>query len=331
MPQEPDVLQDTVIDLLDVPDAFDGNDKFDINLRLSYEYESRSAAVRRETNVSQTGLTTGGYLVDTLDVATYYESTQRLTPEINIGLFHDLAFSIRMPVILSNTRRLEERGDSSNQPPATDGLVGEQLFSPNFKSPTRSGIEYLAMGFDWGVMNQFRNPARPNWVIGFEGRFNVSKPLRACNAEPKEGQVQCAHEADINRNGVADDFDSSYGDLAGEPEGNFSGEQNPGVSRGTTGLEGHAYVSKRLSYIEPYTGVSALFEFQNSNTAYGPFNLEGSLVNHPPLRGTIVAGAAIIPWEQPEKYRRISIDFRVKGTYVSEGRDYLMRSAPVMK
>ncbi len=323
LPNEPHVLRDTAVDLLDVADAFDVGDDFDINLRLSFDYESRSAAVRRETNIAQTGLTTGGYLTDSMDVSTYYESTQRLIPEVNIGIFRDIALSVRMPVILSNNRRLEEKGGSAGQPLATSGLIGEQLFSPNFKSPTRSGIEYLALGLDWGVMNQFRNAARPNWTIGVEGRFNVSTPLRACNAAPDEDKMQCANEADIDRNGENDPLGDEFGPLAGDNEGNFSsGEQKPGVSRGTTGLEAHAYVSKRLSYIEPYTGVSALFEFQNSNTAYGPFNLEGSLVNHPPLRGSLVAGVAIIPWEQPEKFRRISIDLRVKGTYVSEGRDY---------
>jgi hypothetical protein len=171
-------------------------------------------------------------------------------------------------------------------------------------------------------MNQFRHPARPNWVVGVEGRFNVSQAMRACNENPAAGQVKCAYDADINRDGTPDDLGSSFDELAGEPEGNFSGERSPGVSKGTTGLEFHAYVSKRIRYIEPYTGVAALFEFQGKDTAYGPFNLEGSLVNHPPLRGTLIAGLAVIPWEQPENYRRIALDFRVRGTYVSEGRDY---------
>jgi hypothetical protein len=227
-----------------------------------------------------------------------------------------------MPVILSNTRQLEERNGSGSNPLATAGLQGEQLFSPNFEAPTRSGIEYLGIGLDWGVMNQFRNPSRPNWVIGAEGRFSVSEPMHACNKNPAEGQVSCAHDADINRNGKNDPLGGDFGPLAGDNEGNFNGDRGPGVSRGTIGLEAHAYVSKRLRYIEPYTGVEALFEFQGKNTAYGPFDLEGSLVNHPPLRGSIVAGLTIIPWEQPEKFRRLSIDLRVKGTYVSEGRDY---------
>lgn len=322
LPSEPLILQDSAVDLLEVPDAFDTQDHFDIDLRLGFQHQSRSAPIRRETTISQTGLTTGGYLSDSMDVATYKESTQTLLPEVRIGIFRDLALSVTLPIILSNTRRLEERNGSSQNPLATAGLEGEQLFSPNFEAPTRSGIENLGVGLDWAVMNQFRNPSRPNWTVGIKGLFSVSEPMHACNKNPAEGQVSCAYDADINRNGKNDLLGPAYGPLEGEPEGNFNGDRGPGVSRGTIGVEAHGYVSKRLRYIEPYTGVEALFEFQKNNTAYGPFDLEGSLVNHPPLRGSIVAGVAVIPWEEPENFRRISIDIRVRGTYVSEGRDY---------
>ena len=320
MPTEPSVMNETAVDLLQLASSFDKNDPFDVNLRLGFDHQSRSAAVRRETNAL--GATSGGYVSDMMDVATYHQSTQRLLPEIAIGIFHDFQLSVKMPVILADNRRLDERNGSASQPLATMGLEGEQLFSPNFESPTRSGIEYLGVGLDLAIMNQSRKPARPTWVMGIEGRFNVSEPMHACNAAPADGQVQCAYEADINRNGENDDLGSAYGDLAGQPEGSFSGQRKPGVSRGTTGLEAHAFVSRRIKYIEPYSGVSALFEFQGKNTAYGPFNLEGSLVNHPPVRGSVVVGVAVIPWEQPEKFRRVLFDFRVKGTYVSEGRDY---------
>lgn len=322
LPSEPLILQDSAVDLLEVPDAFDTKDYFDIDLRLGFEHQSRSAPIRRETTISQTGLTTGGYMSDGMDVATYKESTQRLLPEIRVGIFRDLALSVTLPIILSDTRRLDERNGSAQNPLATAGLEGEQLFSPNFEAPTRSGIQYLGVGLDWAVMNQFRTPSRPNWTVGIVGQFSVTEPMHACNKNPAEGQVSCAYDADINRNGENDSLGADFGPLEGESEGNFKGERSPGVSRGTIGIEAHGYVSKRLRYIEPYTGVEALFEFQKKNTAYGPFDLEGSLVNHPPLRGSIVAGVAIIPWEEPENFRRISIDIRVRGTYVSEGRDY---------
>ncbi|MCH2108900.1 MAG: hypothetical protein MK135_06195, partial [Polyangiaceae bacterium] len=144
-----------------------------------------------------------------------------------------------------------------------------------------------------------------------------------CNDNPPEGQVKCAYPADINRNGAVDPLDDSFGNSAGSAEGNFpSGGRSAGVSRGTTAIEAHTYVSKRFKYLEPYTGFAALIEFQTKRSDFGATDLEGSLVNHPPLRGTVTAGVAVIPWEQVEKFQRVSFDFRFQGTYVSEGRDY---------
>ncbi|HSC86010.1 MAG TPA: hypothetical protein VLC09_02020 [Polyangiaceae bacterium] len=318
---EPKVLHDTAIDLLDVADAFDVDDDFDLNLRLGFEHEERSAPIRRES--AQPVMASGGYTSDLLDVATYNESTERLIPQIDIGLLPELALKVRMPVILANNRSLADRnGSAANSSNANVGLLGEQLFQVPFQSPTRSGIEYLAVGLDLGIMSQFRNPQQPNWVIGIEGRFNVSDPMHACNRSPAEGQVACAYPSDINRNGTADPLGPEYGPVAGASEGNFTGGRGPGVSRGTTGLEAHAYVSKRLAYIEPYSGVSALFEFPTGGSDFGSQDLKTVLANHPPVRGTVTVGLAVIPWEQPEKFQRISFDFRVRGTYVSEGRDY---------
>jgi hypothetical protein len=89
-----------------------------------------------------------------------------------------------------------------------------------------------------------------------------------------------------------------------------------------TALEVHSYISRRIKYIEPYGGFSALFEFPTGASDYGATDIETSLVNHPPLRGTMIIGLYVIPWEQRERYQRVTFDFRFAGTYVSEGRDY---------
>jgi hypothetical protein len=131
--------------------------------------------------------------------------------------------------------------------------------------------------------------------------------------------VRCAYPADINRNGRDGEFpDSQIGSL----EGTFDGGRDPGVSRGVTGLEVHTYLSKRVKYVEPYGGFNALFEFQNDSSDYGAVDLKGSLVNHPPLRGSMIAGVAVIPWEERDQFRRVTFDFRMTGQYISEGRDY---------
>ncbi len=54
-------------------------------------------------------------------------------------------------------------------------------------------------------------------------------------------------------------------------------------------------MSKRIKYIEPYGGFSALFEFQQSSSDYGISDLDATLVNHPPLVGTMTLGLMVIP------------------------------------
>jgi len=65
-----------------------------------------------------------------------------------------------------------------------------------------------------------------------------------------------------------------------------------------------------------------LFEFPNSSSDYGASDLRGNLVNHPPIQGTILTGLSVIPYEVRSDYQRVTFDFRLEGTYRSEGRDY---------
>ena len=321
---EPRVLAEPS-EITHVVDAFDDDDDFDAHITLGYHQTWRSAKIRRETFINQSGLAGGDFTATNLNVAEYSESTSRLNTKAEIGIYKDIAFIIRLPVILSNSRELSALDGSDHvQSVVLQGEPGEQLFSLPFKSPTRSGIEYLALGFDFGIMNQYRDRSKPTWVFGFEGRFNVSEPMHACNANPKQGQRDCADPSDINRNGQGseEEFIDDLSTLNTSLEGNFSGGRSAGVSRGTTGLEVHTYLSKRIKYIEPYGGFAALFEFQNDNSDYGRTDLQGSLVNHPPFRGSLIMGLEVFPWEVRDRFQRISFDFRFTGTYVSEGRDY---------
>jgi hypothetical protein len=325
MVNEPRILKEPA-EITQVADAFDDDDDvFDLHLSLGYESTWASSVIRRESSISEPGLGDGGYAQSNLNVAQYHQTTSRLLTRADIGLYKDIALVFRVPIILSDDRELNgTEGSESQQSVTLAGAPGEQLFSLPFKSPTRSGIEYLAVGVDAALMNQMRNGARPTWVVGIEGRFNVSEPMHACNPNGNglnqaSGQVQCAYPSDLNRNGTSGEYPNAD---AGSLEGNFSGSRSPGVSRGTTAIEAHTYLSRRLKYIEPYGGFRALVEFQNSGTDYGSKSLKGVLANHPPLRGTLLFGLNVIPWEIREQFQRITLDFRFTGTYVSQGRDY---------
>ncbi|MBK9267024.1 MAG: hypothetical protein IPM54_45515 [Polyangiaceae bacterium] len=310
---EPRIMQEPG-EVVNVIDAFDDGDPFDIAVSLGFQFSSKSAKIQRETNIFGPGLTSGGFTSSLLNVAAYSESTSRLIPRVDVGLYKDLALYFRLPIILSNTRELTALdGSDQAQSVVLQGAPGEQLFSLPFKSPDRSGLEYLAVGIDTSAfMNQARDRTKPTLLFGVEGRFALGEPMHACNTQPATGQLQCAQPSDIDRDGQRD------GDL----EGFDVGERQPGVTRGTIGLEVHTLVSKRIKYVEPYGGFSALFEFQQSSSDYGITDLQGSLVNRPPISGTMTLGLMVIPWENREKFGRLTIDMRVQGKYTSEGRDY---------
>jgi hypothetical protein len=310
---EPRVMQEPG-EVVNVIDAFDEGDPFDIAISLGFQYSTKSAKILRETNVFGPGLTSGGFTSNLMNVAQFSEQTSRLIPRVDIGVYKDLAIYFRTPIILNNSRELSDLSGSSNvQNVVLAGAPGEQLFGLPFTSPDRSGLEYLAVGIDTSAfMNQARDRTKPTLLFGVEGRFALGTPMHACNTTPATGQLQCAHPSDIDRDGQRD------GDL----EGFDVAERDPGVTRGTIGLEVHTLVSKRIKYLEPYGGFSALFEFQQEDSDYGITDLEGSLVNRPPISGTMTLGLMIIPWENREKFGRLTFDMRVQGRYTSEGRDY---------
>jgi hypothetical protein len=129
--------------------------------------------------------------------------------------------------------------------------------------------------------------------------------------------MRCSYPSDINRNGVggeypAEGIDSLEGALPDEP-------RRAGVSRGTTGIELHAAVSRRFAQLEPYLvfGASAELPVDSSD-----FESDRPWNEPPPLQGRVSLGAEIVPWELVEQYQRVSLDLRLVGTYRSAGRDY---------
>ncbi len=320
-------------DVTDVIDAFDDDngDPFDIQVTLGFEYLSKRARIMRESAIYAPGLTTGGYTSKLLEVGKYVETTSRLTPRLDIGLYKDLAIYTRIPIVLSNSRRIDEPDLAEGDVAAViGGAPGETLFTLPFEAPDRSGVEYVAVGLDLAIFNQARDRTKPTWVFGAEARISAGEPMHACNVNPASGEVECAHEGDINRNGSqeTDPADDPAGlpnlfDEDGRPlESDAIEERSAGITRGTIGLEIHTVMSKRLKYIEPYGGFNALFEFQQGESGLDMANADGVLVNHPPIVGTVLVGMMIHPWENREKFGRLTFDMRFEGEYHSEGRDY---------
>jgi hypothetical protein len=279
-----------------VIDAFDEDDPFDANLLLTLRQRWKHASIRRETDLAQPGLSTGGFVPANENVASYSRSITTLEFGADVGIFRDLALSFRVPLVLNDAQELGDLDGSSNNPQRLQDPSGQQLFTVPFKSPSRSGIDYIGLGLDYAILNQARDDTKPTWVVGVESRFSVGERLHACN---DAAAIKCPDPA------------------------NPTVSREPGISRGMTTLILRTIFSRRYGYVEPYTGFRMQFEFPQSNSDFGATSdVKGTLLSHPPAVGTFTMGMEVFPWEVRERFQRIGLDFKVRGEYHSPGREY---------
>jgi hypothetical protein len=327
---EPGVLQQPA-QVTNVVDAFDEGSGVDLHFSLGYQHTWKRAGISREARSSLFGSGLGALGADTLaasgaarfHVADFSETINRLNVRADLGLYHDLALIVRLPVILSRSSTL-----SGSELPgaALDGAPGEPLFSVPFSSPNRSGVEFLGVGVDWGILNQFRDSAQPTLTVGAEGRFSISEAMHACGesrapSDGDAGEVRCADPSDVNRDGTSGQFPVELAPGRIEPlEGNFpAASRKAGVSRGTTGLELHGTISRRFAQIEPYLGLAVLVELPKDDSDFGPGRWWKEGIG---TRAGVSLGAEFMPWEVVEQFQRLSVDLRFTGTYSAAGRDY---------
>ncbi len=292
---EPELMKETA-ETTRVVDAFDRNNAFDVHFLLGFRQEWKSAKVRRETSLNQPGLSTGGFVAPTENIASYSQSRSILDLGADIGIYKDLGLTIRFPVIVSDSRELSDLDGAAKNVARRSDQDGNPIFSVPFKSPTRSGIDWFSVGLQYAVTNQRRDPSKPTWVIGGEGRFAIGPRIHACN---DNAPVRCPDPV------------------------NPSLSRDPGISRGMHAVVLHTTFSRREGYVEPFVGFRSLLEIPQGNSDFGATSdLRGALLTRPPLLGTVTLGTEIFPWENKERYQRLTIDARVSGTYHSRGRDY---------
>ncbi len=303
---------------VDVADAFDEADPFDLNIRLGYRHEYVYGNIQREPGPADIMGDPHRSARNWVDVAHFTHSRNILDLGLDIGIFRDLAIFARLPIILSDDRRLgtvaggpnaapflqadaDGDGDPSNDPP---------LFSVPFDSPTRSGLDYLEAGLMWSIFNQHREREMPTWVLMVSGRFNVGDPMIPCTAGPQG----CRNVRQ----------DAADADMDGRLWENDDGGTDAGETRGTNALRIETRASWRSGYVEPYFGL--LFNIEWPGSAERFFlpagNIQGFINNQPPIIGELTGGLAIHPWEDRSSYQRFTIDFRFMGRYTSEGRSY---------
>ncbi|MEI8257960.1 MAG: hypothetical protein WCJ30_19970 [Deltaproteobacteria bacterium] len=327
----------------DVVDALDPGSMWSLRFTAGYQRTMRNAVLQRErspitTNSATSPSATGTTEFDNL--ARFEQITQTLNLGLELAIWHDLSLYVGAPIILSDTRSLTAHSDVS---PAQQGFrtadgygiinpdgstTAGSLFSVPFRSPERSGIDFLRIGLMWDILNQARDPHLPTWLVKFEWRLPVGAPLQPCFVDAA-GATQCPQP--LGADGTAgrpsnfmDGTNNVTADATHPYQRPMQTNPDPGISRRVHGLYFQTMMSRRIGYIEPYGGLDAMLEipagdlpqFRFGDTPYG------QLATYPPIQGSFFFGAEIIPWENRETWQRFAIDLNIRGSYYSQGRDY---------
>jgi hypothetical protein len=298
-------LMHETISYTDVIDAFDGRDRFDLNVTLDYARTRETGSIDRERSANDGTR-------EHVHVANSQRIVSQIVPGFDVGLQRDLMAFVRMPLTLSDSRGLHRPGgvdaeQLQNTLSDATGLGGEvnTLFAVPFDSPTRAGVDYLALGAAWAPFNQTRRAWLPTWVLRLEGRRAVGRRLRACSA--LEDTSGCGSVSTEDRDGD------------GQNDGTH-GTQRAGSSRGVSALLAETRFSHRYRRAEPYAGLSLLVEW--ASTARGIFREQGYGRARPGPQSGATLGVALIPWEDLGAFQRVVFDLRLSATHVARGTDY---------
>lgn len=295
------VLMSEPTSYTDVIDAFDDHDVFDLHIHVGYIRQWETGRLQRE--VANPGAADDRAASLMRDVGTYELQRNGLMFGLDIGIFRDLALYARLPLTLSDDRSITAGGSFD---PGLLSAGGAPLFdipTGGFRSPTRSGVDWVSVGLAWSILNQHRERWAPTWMVMVEGRFNLGEPMRACQQE--SAGVRCRA-----------DFDAL--------SGSFTPSTNAGVGRGVHALRAETRASYREGLVEPFVGLGVQIEWPGSaGRLFLPAgDLTGYMNRLPPIVGRFTAGLALIPWEDRQNFQRFTFDLRFNAEYVSEGHDY---------
>lgn len=287
----------------DVIDAAEPHDKFDLNVHLMYTRVLDRGTIARE-NTSSTGERRRTAFADSNHVSS------RLMLGLDVGVWRDLMAFMRVPLILSETRKLKRVSSlSSDQAHALLSDPGDApngdgtLFDLPVDSPTRAGFDYLAFGGAWAITSQERKEWLPTWVVLLEGRRAVGGVMKPCyHTEETDNCNMGPDAAGVNQ--IA-----------------------PGSTRGSRGVSAlslETRVAKRVRYAEPYAGLGMLIEWASTARKYfkPAGDVRGVSESAPPKQFFATLGSEFIPWENRGRYQRVALDVRMQGTYYTRGLDY---------
>jgi hypothetical protein len=194
----------------EVASAFDAGDDLDVHAWVDYEAEWRRAVIQRERSGAG-GAGPDDPLPAVRDL-TLRGSRHLVTPRLELGVARDVAFTLALPIVLRDRRRLEldDRGvDRTSSTTIADGILPPSGYDARdpmgpgftvgpaiFQGVDRRGLDQVHVGLVVAALNQARDRTKPTWKIGLEGRIAVGGFARLDRDDPerRDGVGRGVHE-----------------------------------------------------------------------------------------------------------------------------------------
>jgi hypothetical protein len=268
-------------------------DLVDVLLSLGWTHESRRASLKREIE----GQATGGQIALRNDLV-YRQSRDALHLRADVGIWRDLSLFVGLPIVLADDRSLDfDRSacgftaapgcvDENNATILRDGILPgfatptfgldsthqrpfQHPSQTVFRGPTRKGLEYLAVGASWALLNQDRDFTHPTWIVRAEARFAIGGDMRF---DPRRATA------------------------------------NTSVGPGFNQFLFSTIFSRRLWTLEPYVGGWYLLPVATSGSPVGRDVLGKGPADSPVQRAGADFGVEAAVWDDPRSQRRITFE-----------------------
>lgn len=282
-------------EITDVIDAADGDDPFDMRIEVEYRRSLRRAKITREFNCQPSapgrdheadtcpGAPPVGELLHVKELR-YERITHEVLPTVRVGLWHDLELKVEIPIVATDTQSIRFAGDGGN-PDSIPITAAESSIAPE-----NGG-------------NLFDVPP------DMPDRGGLGDMLFMLRFSP------FAQERDDLRG----DWTLELGYRA--PTGTVMKANNEAVGRGVHELIVATALSRRFQYADPYGRFEAVFPFASQNALFKDYGDSQQHVG-PGTRAGFMAGAELVPYDDPNSGVKFFIDIGLGAEYQAEGRDY---------
>lgn len=327
----------------DVADAVDTiiigeterDDPFDLYVGADFEFAFHWGKITREPINLQGRRIDGCSAADSRLCLPVYElawsrNYQKINVYAEIGIFHDLSTTVRMPIIFNDTIAFDYANGIDAGTSSVDTGGGRWTIFNHDTVGKRSGPGALEWGFRWAPLSDVRDDSKPMWVIYGHWAIPFTADTYFPNANEAQRRVGATQPASESQPAPMGDgvHRLKFGMAFSRRIANFG---MIGISD-TNDRRGYIDPYFDLAYTAPFPTVSHSPESLVRNAGEDLPNGSGSYFGSDPSHlGEIATGFEVVPYESLRDGHKISIDIGFRGAFVTNGRNYSELTIPVQE